>query len=136
MPDPTGSTATAALHAVGATALAGALTGLDYWAILGGFAGALLAMSRQDAMGPWRRGLAVVSVTLLALFVTWFIADSMPAVFRAAGWGEAPVLQKGRALVAWMIGYFAQDIILPAAARALNGLAGRVARQAEGEGKQ
>lgn len=114
---------------IGAAALAGALTGLDYWALLGGFAGALLALRRQEPQGPYRALLGVVSVALLALFATWFLVETMPALARAAGTEPLPQLGKGRALIAWAIGYYAQAEILPAGGQLIRRLFGRLGGQ-------
>lgn len=129
MPEPIPSTLTSAglaAQSIGAAVFAGALTGLDYWVLLGGFAGALLALRKQEPQGPYRALLAVASVSLLALFATWFAVETLPALARAAGTAAPPEIGKGRALLAWAIGYYAQADLLPAGGLALRRLLGRV----------
>jgi hypothetical protein len=96
-----------------ATGLASALTGNDLLALVFALIGALAAMSKQQPVGPMRRSIALLSVISLALAVTWFTAESVSHASEALN-GARFELEKGRALVAWLVAYYAQDAILPA----------------------
>jgi len=126
MPEPAASTVAASAQLAGAAALAGALTGLDYITLVGGFVGALHAMSRQETIGGARRVIAVLSTTLLALFVVWAVVETLPAIWHELRLGSPPDIRMGRGLIAWVVGYFAQDTILPAMGRALTAATARL----------
>lgn len=138
MPEPTSSTAAILLQALGATALAGALTGLDYWTLLGGVTGALMALRSQESQGAWRSFIGLVGVALLSLFATWFLVETLPALVQSFVGGNFPAMGKGRALIAWVVGYYGKSVILPAGGRALMALFARIGGQpaTEEEGKQ
>lgn len=105
-----------------ASAFAGALTGFDYWTLLAGFAGALLAMTKQEPAGALKSLVNLFSVVLFALFVTWGIVELLPFVFPSG----PGLIGKARTVPAWLVGYFAQSAILPAGAKLISSLAERL----------
>lgn len=136
MTEPTSSAVALGVQAVGATAMLSVMTGLDYWTLLGGVSGALMALRSQDSQGPGWAFLGLISVTLLSLFATWFCVETLPAIAKAFGIDAWPALGQGRVVIAWVVGYYAQTVILPAGGRALSRVLGRIGGQSAQEEKQ
>ena len=95
-----------------ASGLASLLTGNDLLALLFAIAGALSAMTKQQPVGPVRQSCALFGVVFLAVATAWFAAEAMP--FATQHLVDQPYeLNKGRALISWLVAYYAQDSILP-----------------------
>lgn len=134
-PEPASTAAAAAIPGLGATALVGVLTGLDYWTLLGGFIGALLALRRQPPQATAWAVVGLVGTALLSLFFSWALVELVPMLTRSLGSGAVTELGKGRVVVAWIVGYFAQDKILPGCGRVIDGFFTRLGGQAKGGGE-
>ena len=126
MTEPASSTAAGAVLLSGA--LAGALTRQDYWTLLGGFAGALLAMRNQAPRGAISAITGLLSVVVFALALTWLFIDVLPAAVAAAGQTMVPVIGRGRMALSWLIGYYAQSTLLPLGAQLIGALAARLGK--------
>lgn len=129
MAEPTSSTFAIAIQAIGGAALIGALTGLDYWTLLGGVTGALMALRSQDPQGPLRAVAGIVGVAMVSLFATWFLVETLPAVAQAFGAGDFPTLGKGRVILAFVVGYYGRSVILPSGGRLISNWFARLGGQ-------
>lgn len=125
MAEPT-SSAALGLPALGAATLFGIMTGLDYWTLLGGVAGALLALRAQERQGAGWAVLGLVCVAFMSLFATWFVVDTLPAIAKAVGASGFSGLGLGRTFISFLVGYYAQSVILPAGGRAIASLFARL----------
>ncbi|HTJ96658.1 MAG TPA: hypothetical protein VL381_04255 [Rhodocyclaceae bacterium] len=102
----------------------GCLVGNDLFALVGALAGTLYAMTGQAQLGWWRRSICITSIVVLAFATTWFVAESMPLIMDHLGLVQIE-LGRSRMLLAWLIAYFAQDVLLPAAGTLLSTLGTR-----------
>jgi hypothetical protein len=96
----------------------------DLFAFIGALAGTLYAMTGQAKLGWQRRSVSISSIVVLAFAATWFLAESMPVIMQYFGLAQIE-LGRGRMLLAWLIAYFAQDVLLPAVGSALSTLGTR-----------
>ncbi len=116
--------AAAAWQALGSVALAGILTGMDYWTFIWGAVGALMALRAQEPQGRLRAVIGVIGVGMFALSATWFVLDLLPLLSKSVGM-DTPELGKGRSFIAWLVGYFGKSHLLPLGAQAITALFGK-----------